>query len=650
MRTKAQEIARTIIERGHLSKAEIQRIWGLSEEEYAEIQTELSAVKVLQPGPRGRGGFEARYAKRPQPSEETAAGPTFEHEWQNRGLERLVELLSHAELEELLGDLVYTVRRARQKLTGEDRRGSKRELAAALIVQHGIDLFCDTRARKLVGKKCRVVPPRRWHPGKTAALEFVAAVGFPAEYAGVPTPETPPDYEYLEGRLELKPLQDFQREVQAEMREVLDQPRGRAIVTLPTGAGKTRVAVDTIRDWLTAWYDGRHDSESRTVLWLAHTEELCEQAFTCFKQVWEGSSGVCPLMLFRFWGKYTQDLVNHRDSLASIRQRPAVLVSTPQRILNLIKGVAPRADEVLRDILELTALVIVDEAHRAAAPTYRTILDRFREVGSPAAVVGLTATPFRAEYSQADPTAGTAELQRLFKRIIEPRRTLGDDPRSELQARGYLARPIWDSIKTETLLRPPPFSDTETLTDDQIERIDFALKIRADNTSRRLAILEKLLPIARKPDSKVLYFGPTVLDAECMAFLLRQHGVPSAFVSGNTRDVTRRRIVEEFKNGDVKVLCNCEVLTTGFDAPMVTHVVMARPTVSQVLYEQMVGRGLRGPKFGGTEHCVIIDCEDNYRAERPVLGYKRFREVWMPKQRATRQRVDEHSQLTLLHS
>jgi superfamily II DNA or RNA helicase len=69
-------------------------------------------------------------------------------------------------------------------------------------------------------------------------------------------------------------------------------------------------------------------------------------------------------------------------------------------------------------------------------------------------------------------------------------------------------------------------------------------------------------------------------------------------------------------------------LTTGFDAPKVSHVVMARPTVSQVLYEQMIGRGLRGPRFGGTATCVIIDLEDKYRSERPKLGYQQFRDLW----------------------
>jgi DNA repair protein RadD len=112
------------------------------------------------------------------------------------------------------------------------------------------------------------------------------------------------------------------------------------------------------------------------------------------------------------------------------------------------------------------------------------------------------------------------------------------------------------------------------------------------------------------------------------SFTQRQKGIAAAFVSGGTRDVTRRKIISDFKAGRVKVLCNCEVLTTGFDAPKVSHVVMARPTVSQVLYEQMIGRGLRGPRFGGTATCVIIDLEDKYRSERPKLGYQQFRDLW----------------------
>jgi len=177
----------------------------------------------------------------------------------------------------------------------------------------------------------------------------------------------------------------------------------------------------------------------------------------------------------------------------------------------------------------------------------------------------------------------------------------------------------------------PQVPDIEHITEEDIEKIDHALKIRADNPSRRMLILDHLLNICENPKHHIIYFGPSVLDAECMAFLLKQKGVAAAFVSGGTRDVTRRKIIGDFKAGRVKVVCNCEVLTTGFDAPKVSHVIMARPTVSQVLYEQMIGRGLRGPRFGGTEACVIIDMEDKYRSERPKLGYQQFRELWRRK-------------------
>jgi superfamily II DNA or RNA helicase len=225
-------------------------------------------------------------------------------------------------------------------------------------------------------------------------------------------------------------------------------------------------------------------------------------------------------------------------------------------------------------------------------------------------------------------------LRELFKQIIEPIKTLGEDARGKLQEHGFLAKPKWETVKTKTILKAPEIPDKNNITVEDIDRIDHALKIRADNPNRRMIILNHILPICSQKDSLILYFGPSVLDAECMAFLLRQKGVPAAFVSGSTRDVTRRQIVNDFKNQKIKVLCNCEVLTTGFDAPKVTHVVMARPTVSQVLYEQMLGRGLRGPKFGGTEGCAIIDCEDNYRSDRPVLGYQAFRKIWGARSRS----------------
>jgi len=98
-------------------------------------------------------------------------------------------------------------------------------------------------------------------------------------------------------------------------------------------------------------------------------------------------------------------------------------------------------------------------------------------------------------------------------------------------------------------------------------------------------------------------------------------------VTSDTRASTRRFLIEEFRAGRVSVLCNYGVLTTGFDAPRVRAVVVARPTTSPVLYEQMIGRGLRGPRFGGTDECLVIDVLDNIRFGGHV-AYMRYDEYW----------------------
>lgn len=624
------DIKRVILDRGALTKDEIRELWRIDEVAYQALKDALDRERIFEPGAKGVGGFRARSVRRQLPADDTGpAEPQEELEWERAAVERLAELLDYRHLEEQLDELAYALRRARLKQTGEDRRGTKRELAAGLIIKHGRDLFRDADLRALVARAAKVDHPRRWNPGKDAALRFVAAAGFPRELAGIPAPEAPADFEYLEGRVDLKPLERFQSEVQAKLMRVLETAGGRAIVTLPTGGGKTRVAVDTLRDFLTGRRDRGDPGLRSTVLWLAHTDELCEQAYLCFRQVWQASSAVCPLLLFRFWGRYTQDLAAHQAALSMLDEQPCVLVSTPQRIVNLLDGRIEHGRELLARIERRLVLVAIDEAHRAAAPTYRRIIDETARFDAETRIVGLTATPFRAEYDPNDPDAGTLELKKLFREIIEPTRTLGLNPREALEDDGFLARPSWETIRTRTYLAPPAVDDPERPSEDDIERIDRALRIRADSPDRRLIVLERLMEICGDAASQVIYFGPSVLDAECMAFLLRSRGVQAAAISGVTREVTRRQVIADFRARRVKVLCNCEVLTTGFDAPLVTHVVMARPTVSQVLYEQMVGRGLRGPRFGGTATCVIVDLEDNYRADRPALGYQQFRRLWL---------------------
>jgi hypothetical protein len=141
---------------------------------------------------------------------------------------------------------------------------------------------------------------------------------------------------------------------------------------------------------------------------------LCEQACTCFKQVWAASENICPLLLVRFWGKYTQDLARHRDALRQVLSHPGVLVSTPQRMMNLLDNRIEGAAPTLQDLKGSLGNLVIDEAHRAAAPSYRRILVGLLPHDREISVVGLTATPFRMEYIGDDPQEGTRELKEIF--------------------------------------------------------------------------------------------------------------------------------------------------------------------------------------------------------------------------------------------
>ena len=637
----AAQVLQLLEETGELSKAEIESRFACTEDEYDQLKRDLRGVSGVEPGEKKTGGFRMRGPRRSGNDSDVIGGPVQLSTWERNAVERLEALLTYGDLEELLGRrMEWTLRVLRKQLTGEDRRSTKGELAAALVVKHGTELFQDGAVRERVYKRIKaerarqglpsIEYPKRWHPGKNSAAAFVTASEFPNELIGVPSDERPPDFEFLEGHVELGPLQPFQREVLDKALTVLTTPGNRAIVTLPTGAGKTRTAVEALQQWLTTRHRNRPDHPRQAILWLAHTEELCEQAYASFRQVWESATNVCPLHLFRFWGDYTSDLVRHRDTLRQALVSPSAFISTPHRFANLIAERTEGGAIAVAGLRNAAGALVVDEAHRAAAPTYSDILRLFGVAEGPA-ILGLTATPFRMEYMD-DGGEGTRELLSLFSNIvIEPLETLGQDPRVALQEQGVLARPIMETLETTTRLNLPPGTSSEEPDEAAVEKIDYKLKLDADRAQRRVLILRRLLDICREnPEHSVLYFGPTVADAEQMAFLLRQHGHSSAVVSGTTREASRRSLISEFRRGRIRVLCNCEVLTTGFDAPRVTHIVVGRPTVSQVLYEQMVGRGLRGPQFGGTEHCVIVNCEDDYRDQRPHLGYVGWKHVWKP--------------------
>jgi len=150
-------------------------------------------------------------------------------------------------------------------------------------------------------------------------------------------------------------------------------------------------------------------------------------------------------------------------------------------------------------------------------------------------------------------------------------------------------------------------------------------RLGADKT-RNDAILDSIL--AKDRTWQMLVFATSVEHAQTLAGLLSLAGVPAMAIAGTTDPGVRRFAIEEFRKGKIKVLTNYAVLTQGFDAPAVRALYVTRPTFSPNLYQQMIGRGLRGPLNGGKEECLIVNIADNFLQFGEKLAFYEFEHLW----------------------
>lgn len=132
-------------------------------------------------------------------------------------------------------------------------------------------------------------------------------------------------------------------------------------------------------------------------------------------------------------------------------------------------------------------------------------------------------------------------------------------------------------------------------------------------------------------DWTVLVFTPSIENARVTAALLSRQGIPAVSISADTEMAARRHYIDEFKRGRIRVLTNFNVLAQGFDAPKVQAVYVARPTFSPNVYQQMIGRGLRGPLNGGSEEVLIVNVEDNFHTYGHMLAFNKFEYLWNPR-------------------
>ena len=454
---------------------------------------------------------------------------------------------------------------------------------------------------------------KKWHADGNWPKDFVKATGFPIIFSGVKQHNTSETVVEVHPKIRVPQLADFQKHLKEEMLTVLDKENSktRCIVTLPTGGGKTRVAVEAFIDWMIPRFaDGQY------LVWIAQSEELCEQAIKCVEQMWSDREFTTSLFIYRFF--------SGRDIPGDKLGRGGVVVSSIQQLHSRIKN----DDQSLNEILEKTGAMIIDEAHRAVSSMYDNLLRKAESLRGPDLfpICGLTATPGRTGLHGMHET--TKLVNRFEAYLVSPK--LGPDyetdPLRYFREHGFLARANHITYRSGI---------EYTLTDKELEEVKpdsdeslppGFLKRLASDKKRNMLIIKRLLKI--RPGTPTIIYACTVDHAYFLSVILTEKGRPSGTISSDTPLTIRRGLIKDFKEGKIDFLCNFGVLATGFDAPTTRCIAMCRPTTSDILYEQIIGRGLRGPNFGGTKECIIIDFADNIKRLGKSLSYARFSDSW----------------------
>lgn len=350
------------------------------------------------------------------------------------------------------------------------------------------------------------------------------------------------------GVAEAPTLRPYQREAVAAVIAARRQGVRRMVVCLPTGSGKTVIFAELSR------------MARKNVLVLAHRAELLEQA---------------QMRLQAAIG--TQRIVAIEQADREAPANASVVVCSirslrTERLQRVIRG---------RDI----GLVLYDECHHATADDNMRVL---RELGCfdsdwTGTLLGFTATTARGDGQGLD---------KVFEEIVYHRSI------QQLMKEGWLAPLRGFRIATTADLGGLSSGGLDFREDELAEAVDIE--------DRNALVARSIQELAR--DRRTVAFCVTVNHARNLTKALNRLGVPADLVHGEMKRDRREQALRDFREGRTRVLSNVGVLTEGFDDPGVSAIAMARPTRSEGLYAQCVGRGTRLAE--GKKDCLILDFVD----------------------------------------
>ncbi len=355
-------------------------------------------------------------------------------------------------------------------------------------------------------------------------------------------------------------LRPYQQSLLRDVQDALAaEPKGRVMLQLPTGGGKTVIAGKLLADWL---------QNGRKAVWLTHRKELAEQTRRMLT-----NAGVSAI-----------SNVNWRPGDEAPAWASGVVILMSQTVARRIRERQVWSEFNSNDLL------VIDEAHHAAAPGWERAMQQW-----PGPIVGMTATPWRLSQKEG--------FDHLFDGLLCGPQT------ADLQA---LEKP---ALCQAQVFIPPPEQRVAggvvgSIGDYTETGIKQANRDRPDiMTAGALAFWQKHAADSLNNQRQTIAYAVSVDHAHNLAAVFNDANIPAAVILGDTNREERDQAIAGFRDGSIKVLVNVAVATEGFDLPDASCVIIARPTMSLALYLQMVGRGLRPKPDGGD--CILLDLAAN---------------------------------------
>lgn len=382
------------------------------------------------------------------------------------------------------------------------------------------------------------------------------------------------------------PLRDYQQECLDSVINEMKAGVNRQLISLPTGSGKT-IIMAAIAKFL-----------NKRTLVIAHREELIQQAYDKFKLFWpDVDIGICMA---------EKNEIERQVVVASIQS-----CSRPKRLARL--------KELGFD------LMLIDEAHHSVSDSYQAVIKELGFIAdSNKLLIGVSATIKRAD---------NLELGDTFEKV-----SFGRSIATMIRA-GYLSPVVGRRILTNFSLKNVSFQNGDFAISDLSEAV---------NTSERNAFISsKFVEYAR--DRKAIAFCCDVKHCKDLADSFKANGISSSAVWGEMDPLERKSVLESFKNNHVQILTSCGILCEGYDEPSLDAIVMARPTRSNALYIQCVGRGLR--LWPGKQNCLVLDFTDSDHNLDGIMSLSRtIPEAFVVKEREhqEREQLDKSSKIEVL--